>query len=171
MARKTAANNGKSLYDWEAIKREYVVSEWLTVSDFAKSKGIPLNTIYQISASEKWLDEKNKYRADTTKKAYEAKQAEDVAEVCKSAERRREDTKRGLDLLKCLAERRLNQLEADTAPPNARELNDLASVYFRVNDVEGRLNGLKSDIEDGATVIANALLEAASKESTNGEPI
>lgn len=153
--------NGKARHNWEELKREFMLGEWLQVSTFAVDKGISNKVIYEKAKG--WAEEKRQKRLETTNKAVEIKAHNDLELSIAQAEQSRTLTLRGINKLRAKAETMIETVKT------AKDLNDLASVYFRVNDVESRLMVMDKAESDTITrELTSALLEAA-RAATEGE--
>ncbi len=54
----------EKVWDWSALKSEFVTGEWTSLSDFAKKKDIPYNSLLNHSGG--WLDARVAHRNEIT---------------------------------------------------------------------------------------------------------
>ena len=57
--------------DWVAIREEFVTKPTITIKELADRWGIPVDTVYQRSANEKWGDARQGFRQELGKKSRE----------------------------------------------------------------------------------------------------
>lgn len=55
-------------YDWDKLYEEWLHGDYVSITEFGKKQGIPLNTIYSYARKYKWVEKKTQYN---TRKAQE----------------------------------------------------------------------------------------------------